>query len=75
MKAKWPGDLSKPEQLPRPQSVERLGSFKEVLWMRWELVRLNWDGREPLVTHMPEDHIRQLEGRASSEIQARSAAG
>jgi len=73
MKSKWLGDLSKPEQLPCPTSVERLGTFKNILWMRWELVRLTWDGREPLVTHMPEDHIRQLESRAYPQVQARSA--
>jgi hypothetical protein len=67
MQVKWPGDLSKLDQIPRPKSVERLGKFKNVMWMRWELVRLTWDGREPLVTHMPEDHIKQLENRVKSE--------
>jgi len=73
MKSKWLGDLSKLDQLPSPTSVERLGTYKNVMWMRWELVRLTWDGREPLVTHMPEDHIRQLETRTLPLAQARSA--
>ena len=76
MQSKWLSDLSRPNQMPRPLSVERLGTFKEVMWMRWELVRLTWEGREPLVTHMPEDHIKQLESRAySSQARAYSALG
>jgi hypothetical protein len=68
MKAKWLGDLSKPNQIPCPTSVERLGAFKNVLWMRWELVRLSWEGMDPLVTHMPEDHIQMLENRISPAL-------
>ena len=76
MHSKSLGDLSKPDQMPRPMSVERLGKYKDVMWMRWELVRLTWDGKEPLVTHMPEEHIKQLESRAySSQVKAHSALG
>ena len=59
-------DLSKPDQMPIPKSVERLGNHKDVMWMRWELIRLSWNEREELVTHMPEEHIRLLEGRIHS---------
>ncbi len=65
MKLKWRGELSKLDEIPLPTSVERLGSFKKVMWMRWELVRLNWEDLESLVTHMPEEHIQYLERRIS----------
>lgn len=73
MQLKYPGDLSKPDQIPHPTSVERLGKFKDVLWMRWELVRLTWEGEKQLVTHLPEDHIKQLENRIAPRVQARGA--